>query len=86
LTEQLGGRLDDGQPVLVVPVLVSSCQECGNHLVVCADGELVIGQTTGQVLGRVHVGMLCVPADHTAERLLVRTVLAGDTRTVACLQ
>src|SRR5690242_10500110 len=61
---------------------MSSVQEGSDCLAVCAGSQLLIVQATRQVLCRVHIGMSGVPADHTTERLLVRTVLAGDMVTV----
>jgi len=60
---------------------VSSCQERWQRLAVCAGRELLIAQTTRQVLCRVHVGRRGGPADRTAKRLLAGTVLAGDVMT-----
>src|SRR5215472_11575830 len=82
LTQQLGGQLDDGQPVLVLhPLLVPSLQERFDRLAVCTGGYLLIAQTPCQVLCCIHVGMMGVPTDHTTERLLVRPILAGHVMT-----
>jgi hypothetical protein len=86
LTRQRGGRLDDGQPVLIVhPLLVSSVQERFHGLAVCAGSESLITQAMCQVFCCVQIGMGRVPAAHTTERLLVRTVLTGRIMTALAL-
>jgi hypothetical protein len=68
--------VDYGHPLEILPVLVlvSSLQQRLDGLAVYAGSEFLISETTGQVLGRVHVGMIRLPADHTTERLLAGTL------------
>src|SRR5262245_41916426 len=82
LTRQLGGRVDDGQPLLILhPLLVSSVQERFTGLAVCAGSEILIAQAICPVFCCVQLGMGGVPADHTTARLLVPTVLTGRIMT-----
>jgi hypothetical protein len=69
----------------ILPVLVSSLQQRFDGLAVYAGSEFLIVETTCQVLGCVHVGMIRMPADHTTERLLAATVLAGHLMTALAL-
>ena len=77
--------MDYGHPLEMLPVLVSSLQQRFEGLAVYAGSECLIVETTCQVLGRVHVGMSRLPADHTIERLLAGTVLAGHRMTALAL-
>ena len=86
MTEQLGGRLDYGQPVLLLqPQLVTLLQERFDRRTVDTGSQLLIEETARQVVGCVHIGMVGVPTDHTTERLLVGTVRVGYIMTAMAL-
>jgi hypothetical protein len=71
--------LNDGQPVLLLqPQLVSPVHQRVHCLAICAGSQLLILQTAGQMLCRMHIGLRGIPTDPTAGRLLGGTVLEAD--------
>ena len=68
---QLGGRLDYGQPVCLLPVLVSPQQESLDGLFVLACCQFLISKAAGQVDRSIVISVSAKTTDRAAERLLV---------------
>jgi hypothetical protein len=59
--------------LFVLPVLVPPVPECLDYLAIYTSGWHSIVKAF-QIVGRIHVDVVSVPADHPAKRLLVWTV------------